>query len=222
MRVAVIGTFHGRHENTLPLLKRILIDQTRGPDEFWVLCEDEQDENAALDAYLTLLETEMLDRWPDSLSIERVPTPRDDAGYKVVPYSNKINHALAKTTCDLIVYLDNGSYPHPDKLQVMADTLENNPEWGAVYCAQKRTGIADTTFAVNGPVPDGFCTLNYTQVMHRLTEDRWPLDMSLADPDLADGTFWRALHATLGDFHPVPDQRVLDEHHIPNQKAQGV
>lgn len=148
-----------------------------------------------------------------------------DGRYKVIPYSNKINWALARQTGDAILYLDNGSMPHPRKVELMAAALEANPEWGAVYCGQHRTGYLDETYRA-GPdattIANGNGQLNYTQVMHRPTSDRWTLDMAHADPDIADGLFWQSLHRTLGPFHPVGSDLILDEHHMADPKAVGV
>jgi hypothetical protein len=221
-RVAVIGTFYGRHENSFPLLHRLYVDATRRPDEAWLLCETDEDAQALDAAFDDLYDLEALDGWPDGLHVEVVETPRTGGGYAVIPYAHKINHALDRVTADYVVYLDNGSMPAPEKIAAMAASLDANPGWGAVYCAQKRTGYNETVIPADRVVEDGFCVLNYTQVMHRVTEDRWPLDMKYANPDLADGHFWRSLHATLGPFHPCPDGRVLDEHHIPDVKAAGI
>lgn len=221
MTLAVIATMFGRHENSLPILRR-LTEATRLPDECWLLCETEEDAEAIWAAYRTLYELEVLDEWPSWARVEVIPTPRKEGGYAVIPYSNKINWALNRTKADLIVYLDNGSMPSPEKFEVMAAALEAHPEWGAVYCTQQRTGFQPTLAPADVVVDDAYCGLNYTQVMHRLTADRWPLDMRHADPDLADGLFWRELHATLGAFHPAGGPRVHDTHHIPSPKAAGL
>jgi hypothetical protein len=138
----------------------------------------------------------------------------------VIPYSNKINWALDRTRCDTIVYLDNGSMPDPDKYKTMFVTI-NHRDVGAVYCGQKRTGYLDETSVADKIIDGANGVLNYTQVMHRKTADRWPLDLRYADPDIADGVFWDLLHKRLGSFHPA-GSRVLDEHHMPEPKAQGI
>lgn len=222
MRVAVIGTFFGRHENSFPILHR-LVTSTRQPNECWLMCETDRDAAVLDEAYRELYDLELLDAWPKWLRLEICPTPRDaDGRYAVIPYSNKINTALDRTGCDAIVYLDNNSMPAPDKYEIMAAGLEQRPWCGAVYCTQKRTGFSPTVALADGVVHDGYCAVNYTQVMHRLTADRWTLDMRHADPDLADALFWRSLHATLGPFYPVGGDRVLDEHHIPSPTAAGL
>jgi hypothetical protein len=215
-KVGVIGTFYGRHEASLPLLRRLYQESSRRPDECWLMCESDEDRS-----YLERAANE-LGRWQPGLRIVVEPTPRRDGKYLVIPYSNKINWALEHIGTDYVVYLDNGSMPHPDKYRVMADALDAHPEWGAVYCAQRRTGLHDTVSEANEVVGDGFCAVNYTQVMHRRTPDRWLTDMQYANPDLADGHFWRALHVTLGEFHPVGPSLILDEHHIPSAHAEGV
>lgn len=222
MRLTVIGTFYGRHENSLPLLKRLYVDSTRKPDECFLMCETTDDADVLLAAHQELYDLELLDGWPDGLDVRLCPTPRADGVYRVIPYSNKINAALDLATGDAIVYLDNNSDPKPTKYATMLTGLEQNPGWGATYCTQRRTGFNNQTFLADMVVDDAFCALNYTQVMHRPTQDRWPLDMALADPDLADGYFWRMLHLSLGAFFPVGGPEILDEHHIPSPAAAGL
>ena len=219
---AVIGTFYKRHENSLPILKRLL-EQTRVPNEAWLMCETPEDVAALTDAARILYELEVIDRLPPWLFIRLCPTPRTATGeYAVLPYAHKINDALELSgvrATGAVVYLDNNSMPGPDKYRVMIEALETNPTWGAVYCTQKRTGFAPTVCEAIEPVADAFCVLNYTQVMHRRTPDRWPTDMALANPDLADGYFWRTLHERVGAFHPAGGTRIHDDHHIPTPAA---
>ena len=216
-RLAVIGTFYGRHERTADLMRRVLIESRRRPDEFWVMCEGTDDARAVLE---WAGEADELVLGPMRLHI--LPTPKDGDRYLVIPYSNKINYALDRTECDYIVYLDNGSMPHRDKYASMASALDKHPEWGAVYCGQRRTGVVTYDAHAHEPEPDAYCKLNYTQVMHRRTAARWDLDMKWADPDLADARFWRALHPDLGPFIPVAPGRLLDDHHIEAYKAVGL
>lgn len=221
--LAVIGTFYEKRENSLPILMRLL-ESTRQPDEVWLLCETDQDADALVDAYDVLFELELVELWPKNMEVIVLPTPREEDGsYSVIPYSNKINYALDETECDLICYLDNGSMPEARKYALMASALQNNnPHWGAVYCTQKRTGHQPMTFEARDPVGDPFCVLNYTQIMHRKTDDRWTLDMKHANPDLADGMFMQALSRSLGTFWPVYGEVILDDHHIPYTSAAGV
>lgn len=219
MRLTVIGTFHKRWENSLPLLKRLYVDSTRKPDESFLMCETGEDVDALMSAYRDLYDLELLDGFPAGLHILEHNTPRIEGRYAVIPYAYKINHALDCAEGDAVVYLDNNSDPKPTKYQAMLTGLEQHPAWGATYCTQKRTGMNDMVFRAEYPVDDAFCALNYTQVMHRPTADRWPLDMRLADPDLADGYFWRSLHMSLGAFFPVGGSEILDEHHIPDACA---
>lgn len=223
MRYVVIGTFYRRYENSLPLMKRIFVDATRKPDQVLLMCEEIEDVRSLMNAHKILYDLELMESDPLNMFIRLCPTPKwDGGGYKVIPYAHKINEALRETTCDAVVYLDNNSDPKPEKYQTMVEGLETHPEWGAVYCTQKRTGMSEVTHTADEVVEDGYCKLNYTQVMHRKTDDRWPLDMTLADPDLADGVFWRQLHTSLGPFHPVGGSMVLDEHDIPHPYAAGL
>lgn len=218
MRVAVIGTFYRRYENSLPLLRRLYRESTRRPDEAWLMCETDSDRGALEDA------AQELGGYLPGLRIVVEPTPRDGKRYRVIPYANKINWALERQSADAIVYLDNNSMPETGKLEAMAAGLEENPGWGAVYCCQRRLYPGSEQLAkADIVVGDGYCALNFTQVMHRPTDARWPLDMKHADPDLADGLFWRELHERLGDFYPVGEPEVpLDVHVIPDSKAQGL
>lgn len=218
-RLAVIGTFYRRWENTPALVNAVVWDPR--VSEVWLVCEDAFDAEH-LDAALA---DNLAHGGSRVAEIHRVvlPTPRtEDGGYAVIPYSHKINYALDRSRADYIAYLDNGSMPHPDKYAIMAAELDQHPEWGAVYCGQRRTGYAEATDTADSPVTDAYCRLNYTQVMHRRTADRWTLDMAHADPDLADAIFWRDLHASLGTFWPAAPGRILDEHHIPSPKAAGL
>jgi hypothetical protein len=222
LKLAVIGTFYGRHENTFPLMHRLFVDGSRPADEVWLIGETLEDVEVIDDALDELYNLEALENYPETLRLMHLKTPMIDGKYAVIPYSHKINYALDRTKADVIVYLDNGSMPGPEKYKTMIEGLEEHPEWGAVYCTQKRTGYQPTIRFANDPVEDAYCDLNYTQVMHRLTEDRWSLDMRDADPDLADGLFWRALHKSLGAFHPVGGVIIHDDHYIPSPKAVGV
>ena len=213
--LAVIGTFYQRHDRTEPLLRRVLLESTRPPDEFWIMCEGEDDVAVAVEA-LGRIGPQIC-----AVHFRHLPTPMIGDRYAEIPYSRKINAALDRTDADLIVYLDNGSMPHPDKYAVMAGALEQHPDWGATYCGQHRTGYHDRVVTAEGPIADAYCVLNYTQVMHRCTPDRWTLDMRYASPDLADAMFWRSLHASLGAFHPVGSD-VLDEHHMEGPQAVGI
>lgn len=207
--LAVIGTFYRRWERTPLLLERVMVESTRPPDEFWIMCEDQADAGVVSEEATA----------DERVRVHTLPTPCVGANYAVVPYSNKINWALDRSTADYIVYLDNGSLPHIDKYRLMVGALDEHPDWGAVYCGQRRTGYANHDAYTHGPVADAYCVLNYTQVMHRRTADRWTLDMRFAKPDLADAMFWRALHVNLGPFYPVGEGELLDEHHMTSVSA---
>lgn len=208
-RLAVIGTFYQRWENSAPIA-RSLFRQTRQADEHWLMCEDQADVAALAECTPGL----------PGLRLVQLPTPRRGDRYAVIPYSHKINWALDRTDADLIVYLDNGSMPALEKFERMANVLDD-PSIGAAYCGQHRTGMNDMERPADSIIEDAYAVLNYTQVMHRRTDDRWTLDMAHADPDLADAMFWRQLHGSLGPFHPTPGG-ILDEHHIPSAKAVGL
>lgn len=217
-RLAVIGTFYQRRDRTEMLLNRLLVESTYQPDEFWMMCEEEEDAEIAY-------------KWEKeypNLLIKILNTPKTENGqYKIIPYSNKINWALDRTKADYIVYLDNYSTPHVRKYEIMKQTLDNNPDWNVVYCSQNRTGYQEMLYVTDTPEGAAHYKLNYTQVMHKRTNDRWDLDMKNADPaDLADALFWQALHFSLGIFYPVTpmliEEEALDEHYIPSRKAVGI
>lgn len=178
--------------------------------------------DAAQAALRDLIDLELLDAQPECLRIVHVPTPRAGSSYAVIPYSNKINYALDRSEADLFVYLDNNSMPSAEKLEVMAKALEEDTSIGAVYCTQKRTGFSTTVAYAQHPVPRAFCILNYTQVMHRKTKERWTTDMKHANPDLADGIFWQQLHGEFGAFQPAGGTLIHDTHHIPFASAVGL
>ncbi len=210
MKLAVIMTMYGRHENTYPLIERVLTS-SKIPDEIWIMCEGQDDFDVASAALDKL--------WRVNVTPILLPTPRDGDRYAVIPYSNKINYVLDRTKADAIVYVDNGSMPSETKFEVMLKALLDNPDWGAVYCTQQRTGYREETNGADRIIPDGYGILNYTQVMHRPTTVRWTTDMGKANPDLADATFWRDLG---GPFHPVDGQVVHDTHHMNSAAAEGV
>lgn len=201
---------YGRHQNTYPLIERVLTS-SKIPDEIWIMCEGQDDFDVASAALDKL--------WRVNVTPILLPTPRDGDRYAVIPYSNKINYALDRTKADAIVYVDNGSMPSETKFEVMLKALLDNPDWGAVYCTQKRTGYREEVHTASGIIPDGYCVLNYTQVMHRPTGVRWTTDMRNANPDLADAIFWRDLG---GPFHPVDGDTVHDTHHMNSAAAEGV
>jgi len=221
LRLAVIGTFYGRLAESRACIRRVLFESTRPPDEFWIMCETEED----VDNVYRVLDERGKRHTPSTTAhIKLLPTPRNtDGSYTVIPYSKKINLALDSTSADAIVYLDNGSMPHPMKYEVMAAVLGSSISLGAVYCSQHRTGYRDEYSWAEHVVPDAFCVLNYTQVMHRPTVERWTTDMRFANPDVADAMFWRSLHEHLGPFYPVPTGDVpMDDHHIPSPAANGM
>lgn len=212
MKFAVIGTFYQRRDRTRALMERVMVESTRTPDEFWVMCEEDADA-AVAEEFVT----------DSRVQVRVYPTPKNGDAYKVIPYSHKINWVLDHSEADAFVYLDNGSMPHRDKYRRMVAALESHRKWGAVYVGQHRTGHLDGDHPTIGIVEDAYCVLNYTQVMHRRTDDRWTLDMRFAAPmDLADALFWRDLHKSLGPFHPVGGSLLLDWHHIESAKAVGL
>lgn len=209
MKLAVIGTFYQRRDRTAELVKRVMVESSRPPDEFWIMCEEADDAAAVPE------EAQADER----VHVQILPTPRNGDDYAVIPYSNKINWALDRSTADAFVYLDNGSTPHVLKYEVMLRALGSH---GAVYCGQQRTGMHTVASQAVEPIADAYCVLNYTQVMHRRSADRWELDMKYARPDLADALFWRSLHRTFGDFHPAGVGHLLDEHRIESTQAVGL
>ena len=215
MKVSLIGTFYERHERTRELLRRVYEESTRPPDEMWLMCEGAKDYEVATKAARPSYKGLIIMEWP---------TPRTANGdYAILPYSYKINYALDNTNADAIVYLDNGSMPHPRKYELMAAELEVHPEYGAVYCSAYHTGIDEVFRQATQVVEDAYCVLNFTQVMNRPTADRWTLDLNNGRPyDLADALFWRSLHKNLGSFYPVKFDKVLDVHRIEGYQAVGL
>lgn len=213
MKLAAIATMYQRHDKTLPLLEAVL-GSSRRPDELWIMCEGLDDAKVAADA-LDALKAE-------GIAIVVLKTPRVNENYAVIPYSHKINWVLSRTSADVVCYIDNNSIPSQDKYRVMLEALEKHPDWGAVYCSQQRSGIDPKAAWADSVLADAYAIVNYTQVMHRKTDDRWTENMAHANPDLADALFWRSLHKTLGAFHPVDAPTIHDWHHIPSHAAQGL
>jgi hypothetical protein len=213
--VVVIATLHKRLENTWPIVRRLFSESTRAPDECWLMCEDEDD-------YKTAHAARSYWSHPKVCKVVKLPTERIGKRYALIPYSTKINYALDRAEGDYVVYLDNNSMPHERKLELMAKALDENPGWFAVYCAQQRTGMRDHVAPADGIVKHGMCAVNYTQVMHRMTGQRWTTDIRYGNPDLADGMFWQQLNEHHGAFYPVAPELVLDTHHIPETAAEGM
>jgi hypothetical protein len=214
VKLAAIATLYGRHDKTLPLFEQIF-SSTKVPDELWLMCEGVDDATAAINVLNKLGKS--------SVGVTILETPRSSNGdYAVIPYSNKINWALDRSRADAVVYIDNGSMPSREKYGAMLKALEDNPSWGAVYCSQERSGYNAMTAWASGILENAYAVANYTQVMHRLTDDRWTTNISHANPDLADALFWRSLHKSIGPFHPVDTDTIHDWHHINSQKAEGV
>lgn len=190
-RLAVIAPLYGqRAADNLPRIKAALAAQTRQPDELWLMCED--------------MSTGIVQDRLDHAAFD-IPTPREpDGRYAVIPYSHKQNIALDRTSADYITYLTDDSWPAPTKYERMAQALDENPEWGAVYCSQEFSeGLVRVASDV---MHDAHCRVDHTQVMHRRTADRWPLEMG--DLMVGDAVFWRRLHASIGPFYPINE--VLD------------
>jgi len=166
------------------------------------MCEAEED----ADVVRAWAATEASDAAVACLELRVLPTPRtSDGRLAVIPYSHATNYALGHTSASYIAYLTNDSLPHPDKYRAMAAALDANPTWGAVYCGQSRNG---SPVDITGPIHDAACVLDHTQVMHRASDARWPLDM--AKIRVGDAWFWRELHARFGPIQPV-GAGVLDE-----------
>lgn len=154
------------------------------------------------------------ERWPGQARTLWCPVPDG-----VVPPSFQINLALADVTADYVLYLTDDSLPYPSKIERMAGALDEHPEWGSVYCSQTY-GTAATPDAwaalaleplpgtrhASGEMPDPFCRVDHTQVMHRRSDDRWPEGME--DIRFSDGRFFQALVNRFGPMQPVPE--VLD------------
>lgn len=204
-------------------MHRVLVGSSRPPDEFWVVCETVEDFAAAENAWAELVHLGLISRKDSRPQIVHFPTPRHDNDWLVIPYSHKINYALDNSEADLFVYLDNGSWPDARKYEIMAAALDENRGYDMVYCGQKRTGYQELTFPAEHPQDNGYCVLNFTQVMHRPVKARWTLDMKWARPDLADAIFWRDIRAEFGTpFFPAGKGLVLDEHHMPSSAASGL
>lgn len=191
--LAVIVTAYAeRGAKALPGILRALDRSTRRPDEVWLMTEDIPPEPGLID----------------------LPTPRDEDGrYAVIPYSLKINFALDRVTTDYVGYVTDDSLPDEHKYERLVAALDANPEWGVVFSSQLRNGAVVN--AANRVVADAVCVVDHTQVVHRRSEDRWPLDVG--EIRMGDAAFWRSLHARFGSFYGVGD--ALD---IVNQTPEGI
>jgi hypothetical protein len=194
---AILTAYGKRGEQNIPAIAEALRAQTRPAD--WLFVMYEGIPYSVVEGAFSGIRDAV---W------ERVDTPREENGrYAVVPYSLKINRALdaidERGGCDYIVHVTDDSLPHPEKFAKMTRALDEHPDWGAVYCYQQRNG---QVMGDQGVVDDAYAKIDHTQVMHRRTSDRWPLET--AHMLLGDANYWRALHRSLGPFYPVPE--VLD------------
>lgn len=199
--LAVIGTFY-RRPWAVPRIADAISASTRCIDEMWLMYED-PDDGAGL-----------LRDWGE----EARPIPVQIRPDSQNPLGVAINTALDLTHATYITYLTDDSLPRPDKYRLMARALDENPDWGAVYCSQDYGTVASpeewlaaigTTGSIRRaaePEPSPFCRVDHTQVMHRRTAARWPL--SYDDRKLSDAHFFRDLVDDLGPLMPVPE--VLD------------
>ena len=190
-RLAVIATAYGpRGLDNLPRMKAALAAQTRPPDEVWWMTEG--------DGFSDLARPATADDPTFAVHVD-LPTPRNEDGtYAVVPYSLKQNYALDRTECDYVTYLTDDSWPAPEKYERMVAFLDEHPEAGAAYCTQDYGGLLRVA---DFGIEDAHCKVDHTQVVHRLTADRWPEDIEHLT--LGDAVFWRRLHASLGMFDPM-------------------
>ena len=186
--LAVIVTAYGpRGAENLPRLRDAIRAQTRWPQETWVLTERIPPERRLLGA------------WAGRTYHRELDTPRNEDGtYAVVPYALKQNYALDRTKCDYITYATDDSWPAPEKYERMVAFLDEHPEAGAAYCTQDYGGLLRVA---DLGIEDAHCKVDHTQVVHRLTADRWPEDIEHLT--LGDAVFWRRLHASLGMFYPM-------------------
>lgn len=195
--LAVIATFY-RRPWAIDKIKEALLAQTRWADEILLVAEDLADAR------------ELVMRFGDAFWVADVP---GDGNF----LSFCINRALDALDTDYITYLTDDSLPDPRKYEVMARALDEHPDWGVVYCSQdfgtaegpedwlsggRHLGVRHADRVIEDP----FCRVDHTQVMHRRTTARWPLDRSTQR--LSDAHFFRDLVADLGPMYPVPE--VLD------------
>jgi len=207
-RLSVIGTFYKRPEH-LPRIAEALRSQTRKPDNLWLMYEEAPDGEAL----------EAIDDWGiHPLDVQIVPmawATHPDRN----PLAVAINIALdIDFRSDYFVYLTDDSLPAPDKYARMAATLDENPDYGSVYCSQdfgKLPTSAEWLDAPWGghsvrhatePTDTPFGRVDHTQVMHRRCLARWPTARS--DMRLSDACFFQDLVIETGPMMPVPE--VLD------------
>lgn len=200
--LAVVFTIY-RRPWALDRIEEALRAQTRPPDRLWVIWEDEAD-----GPNLVGRPRDFGCKW---LNMRITPGPGEN------PLVLASNLVLDIENADYIAYLTDDSLPHPEKYERMARALDENPDWGIVYCSQDygTVGNAQEWLAApwggasvrraDGPEPSPYCRVDHTQVMHRRSATRWPEDAPLR---LSDAYFFRDLVAELGPMQPVPE--VLD------------
>lgn len=198
--LAAIGVFYKRPE-FIPVIAAALRAQTRPADELVLTCETRAD-----------LEALVAESWPGRVTYLMVPMPDNS-----VPPSVCINAGLDATRADYITYFADDSLPAPRKFELMMAALETGAN--AAYCSQDRAAVGSRdewlAHGGNGYVhladheePDPYMRVDMSQVMHRRTTLRWPLDPGVRK--IGDAVFFRDLVAEQGPLQPVPE--VLDWH----------
>lgn len=197
-RLAVVATFYRRPDD-IPRLAAAIRGQSRQPDEVWLMHERPDDGELLASA----------DWGTADAHIVRVRIPRSAGRPQVVPFTPLINRALDETTAEYITYQTDDSEPLPEKYGAMAAALDARPDWQGVYCWQRNVVARGETHMVHmghgyDPVRHGW--LDHSQVMHRRTPLRWPIDLGTMHD--CDWMFFRDVANAHGPFMSVP--RVLD------------
>lgn len=146
------------------------------------------------------------------------PPPTPEERYQTVRYAINVNKALDMIKDDnniqFVSYLTDDCYFLPDRLKLMVQYLEENPEVNTVYGIQ---GLAhapnwDIThrrgpFGIApGPTcPGPSCHVDHNSIMHRRNVlekvPQWSTDPSLIG--MADGAFFVEVVKHYGSFYPV-------------------
>ena len=140
-------------------------------------------------------------------------------------YAVNCNTGLKLATGRYVTYLCDDDWYAPQRLEIMAATLDADPSIGVVYGPQAVTDEAGNVTRIRdfGPVvDDAYCLVDHSSVMHTaeagVKAGGW--DESADHWRIGDAVFWRRLHAAGYRFHRAGDaDTALDFH---RSHANGV
>lgn len=133
-------------------------------------------------------------------------------------YAVLANTGLKLATGRHITYLCDDDWYAPQRLEVMAATLDADPSIGVVFGRQQITDEAGNPTQVRDFPPvldDAYCKVDHSSVMHTAEagEKAGGWDESAEHWRIGDAVFWRRLHAAGYQFHRAGDADTPLDYH---------